>query len=371
MIDLIIKNATQRKVRTILTICGIALGIFALVVMGAMSENFGQTFEKSMSLTSDKIRVFAQSGIFGSGLSEKKVSDVRHVAGVEDAYGVFVTLFDEDQFGMSGKQVLGVPPRKSRNVLEPVELKAGRFLTAGDTYGVVVGKNIAGEYGLDVGNTLELNKKKFTVVGILEYTGSIFDSYAIIPLDTAQKVYNANNSITYIFVQPAPGVDAELLARRIELSVKGVNTISPNELKEQASESLLIFSVVTISSAILAAIIGGLSVMNTMLMSVAERTREFGILKAMGAENKDIILLTLGEAALLGAIGGILGIITGSTATYVLNTWLASKGMVLFIITDRLLIIAMLFAIFIGMVSGTYPAYRAAKMSPMEALRHG
>jgi len=371
MLDLIIKNATQRKVRTTLTICGIALGIFALVVMGAMSENFGQTFEKSMSLTSDKIRVFAESGIFGGGLSEHKVSDVRRVAGVEDAYGVLVTLFDEDQFGMSGKQVLGVPPRKSRNVLEPVELKEGRFLTAGDTYQTVVGKNIAGEYDLDIGSTLELNEKKFTVVGIMEYTGSIFDSYATIPLDTAQDVYNAENSITYIFAQPAQGVDAELLSKRIELSVKGVNTISPNELKEQAGQSLLIFSVVTISSAILAAIIGGLSVMNTMLMSVAERTREFGILKAMGAETKDIILLTLGEAALLGVIGGVLGIITGGAAAYALNLWLASKGIILFTITYRLLFIAMLFATLIGMASGAYPAYRAASMSPMEALRHG
>ena len=371
MLDLIIKNVVQRKVRTMLTICGIALGIFALVVMGAMSENFGQTFEKSMSLTSEKIRVFAESGIFGGGLSEHKVSDVRRVAGVEDAYGVLVTLFDEDQFGMSGKQVLGVPPRKSRNVLEPVELKAGRFLTAGDTYHTVVGKNIAGEYGLDVGSTLELNEKMFTVVGIMEYTGSIFDSYATIPLDTAQDIYNAETSITYIFVEPAPGVDAELLSKRIELSVKGVNTISPNELKEQAGQSLLIFSVVTISSAILAAIIGGLSVMNTMLMSVAERTREFGILKAMGAETKDIILLTLGEAALLGVIGGVLGIVTGGVAAYALNSWLASKGIILFTITYRLLIVAMLFATLIGMASGAYPAYRAASMSPMEALRHG
>lgn len=111
--------------------------------------------------------------------------------------------------------------------------------------------------------------------------------------------------------------------------------------------------------------------MNTMLMSVAERTREFGILKAMGAETKDIILLTLGEAALLGLIGGVLGIITGGAAAYALNSWLAGKGIILFTITYRLLVVAMLFATLIGMASGAYPAYRAAIMSPMEALRHG
>ena len=110
--------------------------------------------------------------------------------------------------------------------------------------------------------------------------------------------------------------------------------------------------------------------MNTMLMSVAERTREFGILKAIGAETKDILLLTLGEASLMGLLGGILGIIVGVGAVQIMNAWLATTRIVLFLITPRLLIIAMLFALLIGALSGLYPAYRASKMSPMEALKH-
>ena len=372
MLDIIIRNATQRKVRTGLTIMGIALGIFALVVMGAMSENFNQVFEKSMSLTSDSIRVFPEIGMFGGGLTNAKVAEVKRVPGVKDAYGLVTTSFEEGHGGgMGGKQVMGIPPEKSKLALNPVTLQSGRFLQPGDKYFTVVGTSIAGEFDLQVGNKIEIHDKNFTVVGIMEYTGSFFDNVATIPLETAQDLYNFDNSLSTIFAIAQEGVDEDLLAKRIEFSVKGTSTISPSELREQASQSLLIFSVITISSALLAAIIGGLSVMNTMLMSVIERTREFGILKAMGAETKDILLMTLGEAAIMGVAGGLFGIGLGSALTYALNSWLSSQGMVLFLITPRLIVVAMLFATFIGMVSGLYPAYRAAKMSPMEALRHG
>ena len=141
-------------------------------------------------------------------------------------------------------------------------------------------------------------------------------------------------------------------------------------MRKQIEQSLIIFTLITVSAAVLAAIIGGLSVMNTMLMSVSERTKEFGLLKALGADTRDILFMTMGEAALMGALGGILGIIGGGAVVYWLNEYLAARGTVLFTITPRLLVISMLFATGLGIISGTYPAYRAAKMSPMEALRY-
>lgn len=105
-------------------------------------------------------------------------------------------------------------------------------------------------------------------------------------------------------------------------------------------------------------------------MPVTERAREFGILKAIGAETRDILFLTLGEASFMGFFGGILGILVGSGAVYIMNAWLANARIVLFLITSRLLIIAMLFALLIGALSGLYPAYRVSKMSPMKVLKH-
>ncbi len=94
-------------------------------------------------------------------------------------------------------KVLGVPPEKSSVALYPVELKAGRFLTPGDSYQVVVENNIKREYELQVGSEFKIHDKYFTVVEILEYTGSIFDNAVIIPLKTAQRLYNVGNSISY------------------------------------------------------------------------------------------------------------------------------------------------------------------------------
>ncbi len=380
MFDLILKNIAHRKLRSGLTVFGIALGIFAVIVMGSMSENFNLTFDKSISLTADKIRVLPEGGFVGGGLTESTVREVKRVAGVSDAYGLLQASLDPENLGFGGGNVvIGIPPEKTQITLKDTKLTGGRYLVTGDGYRAVVGSSVAREFKLKVGDDLEIKSKKvqrassithtrnFTVVGIMEYTGSFFDSGVIVPLDRAQKFYELGDGVTMILAVPEPNTDPEDLSKRIELNVEKVKTFSPEQLRKQIEQALIIFSLVTISAAALAAIIGGLSVTNTMLMSVSERTKEFGLMKALGAETKDILFMTVGEAALMGVIGGIIGIAGGAALVYFLNN---NFAVVLFVITPRLLVIAMSFATLLGVISGTYPAYRAAKMSPMEALRY-
>ncbi|HEY9245786.1 MAG TPA: ABC transporter permease, partial [Candidatus Methanoperedens sp.] len=333
MFDLIFKNVTHRKLRTGLTVFGIALGIFAVVVMGSMSENFNTTVDKSISLTADMIRVMPESGFIGGSLTESKVREVKRVAGVSDAYGLLQASLDPENIGFGGGDVIiGIPPEKEELAMKDTKLISGRFLVPGDGYRAVVGSNIAREFKLKVGDELEVKSKKvqratsitntrnFTVVGILEYTGSFFDSAVQVPLDRAQKFYKMGEGVSMILAIPDPNADPEDLSRRIELNVENVKTFSPSELKKQIEQALIVFTLVTISAAVLAAIIGGLSVMNTMLMSVSERTKEFGLMKALGAETRDILFLTVGEAALMGIIGGIAGIAAGTALVYYMNT---------------------------------------------------
>ncbi len=381
--DLIIRNFTQRKMRTGLTVFGIALGIFAIMVMGGMSEYFSRHADRGLDLMSDKIYIVPESGFFGGGLVDSMVSKVRHIPGVYDAYGLLWMPYDMESLGMFGAFVVGIAPEKQELTLKEIKITQGRLLVPGDRYMAVVGSNVARQYGLNVGDELEVKSKKvqrastittarnFTVVGTMEFTSTDFDYMIIIPLDLAKKFYDLDDQLTYIWAVPEEGVDAEDLSRRIELGVENIKTFSPQELRKQSEQMLMVMNLITISAAVLAAIIGGLSVMNTMLMSVSERTREFGLMKAMGAEVRDILLLTMGESALMGILGGVIGIAGGSIFIYFMNDYLATMGTVLFAVTYRLMAVSLVFATFLGTVSGILPAYRAARMRPMEAMKYG
>jgi putative ABC transport system permease protein len=383
MFDIILRSLAQRKMRTGLTIFGIALGIFAVVVMGGMSEHMNLVVDKSLKLLADNIQVEPDGTFGGIGtLDESKIRQVKRVPGVSDAYGVLVTMLDPESGGgglTGGDMVFGVLPEKQ---MKDAKLTSGRYLVPGDGYKAVVGSSIARKFNLKVGDELEMKSKRMqrtssitntrnvSVVGILEYTGSFFDGSVQIPLDSAQKFYKMENTVSLIYAEPASGTDPSDLAKRIELSVDKVKSKSPEQLRKEIEGQIVIFSLITLSAAVLAAIIGGLSVMNTMLMSVSERTKEFGLLKALGAERKTILLMTMGEAALMGVIGGVSGIAAGGILVYFLNKSFEAQGSALFSITPRLVVIGLLFATLLGIICGTYPAYRATKMSPMEALRY-
>ena len=381
MLDLILRNIIQRKLRTGLTVFGIGLGIFAVMVMGGMSEYFNLHAEKGLTLMADKIHVLPESGFFGGSLDDSKVSKVKSIPGVLDAYGLLWMPYDVESLGFFGAFVVGLEPEKQAATLKDVKLTEGRLLVPGDGYRTVIGSNVARQFKLLTGDEIEVKSKRFvrtstithtrnfTVVGIMEFTGTDFDYIIGIPLDTARKFYDMEDTLTYIWVIPEPGADADDLAKRIELNVENVATFSPNQLRKQIEQSMVVVSLITLSSAVLAAIIGGLSIMNTMLMSVSERTKEFGLMKAMGAEVKDILYITMTEAAFMGALGGIIGITAGAIFIYYMNEYLASMGAVIFAITPRLVVIALLFATVLGIMSGSIPAYRAARMKPMEAMR--
>jgi putative ABC transport system permease protein len=129
-----------------------------------------------------------------------------------------------------------------------------------------------------------------------------------------------------------------------------------------------IFIAIAISSAVIAVVVGGLSILNTMMMSVSERTREIGLKKALGASNIDILKEFIAEAGIIGTIGGIAGLAFGNLIIYMLNRTIFSRGILVFDITSRLVGFVFLFSIVLGILAGFFPALAASKRKPVEAL---
>jgi putative ABC transport system permease protein len=152
--------------------------------------------------------------------------------------------------------------------------------------------------------------------------------------------------------------------------VPDVEATSPGKAIEDVRKTLLIFNVIMLSGAVMAVVVGGLAVINTMVMSVHERTREIGVKKAVGAEDFDILAEYVTEAALIGFVGGLIGLILGWGMANFLNETVAKEiGGEIFTVTPRLAMGALVFSVVLGMVAGLYPAWRAAKLDPVMALR--
>ncbi len=173
----------------------------------------------------------------------------------------------------------------------------------------------------------------------------------------------------FIEVFGSDATDLDDLARRISDEVPGVKAQPPSELVRQFQSFAAIFSAITIGSALLALVVGGLSVINTMIMAVTERVREIGLKKAVGAHTGHILREYLLEASVIGLVGGTVGVVLGWALTTGINAATAGSNLSLFLLTPRLAALAFLFAAGLGAAAGFLPALRAGRLDPVRALR--
>ncbi len=382
------RNVFRRKMRAFLTIFGITIGVFALVVMGSMAEKINLLIDGGTRYYSDKVVVTDGSagtaGFTMTPIGVGRVAEVESVPGVARATAGIWMLLDENG-GMS----MGVPQGIVGNDMRAIDLesfkltmKEGRDLTTADRGVAVVGCDIAKALNAKVGGTIDLRGKPFKVVGIYEKTltapdntvaVSLYDAqqlmYAQLP-DIIQKQIDPNQLATSITAYPQPGVDADQLAATIEGTLPNVTASGPQVFVDQFKSMTKIFNSIIFGVALISLLVGGLSVVNTMTMSVLERTREIGIRKAIGASHRQIVGQFLGESAFIGFLGGATGLLLGYVVSIVANMLMESSGTVLFLTTPRLAIGAVAFAIVLGVASGFYPSFHAARLKPVLALRY-
>jgi putative ABC transport system permease protein len=392
----ILRNLWRRKLRNILTISGIAIGIMAFSTMGAMAEKNNKLIDGGVKYFSDHVSVGdSTSGGFGGGLiGVDKIAKVAAVDGVAAAFPSAGAPAKADQSGFNfgpGDTIGSDEPGSEKYSTFQLTAKKGRIdhIQNGE---VVLGSDIAKELNKTVGDTVALPvapktpradfvNHQFTVVGVMDKTLTAPDSFAMLSLHDAQRALgdslppavrsqvDSSKLVSGIDVYGKPGVNLDELAKKINAEVPGVKAQSPTELVNAFKSFSLIFSAITLGAALLALIVGGLSVVNTMLMSVTERYREIGLKKAVGAKTRHIVREFLTESVVIGLIGGSIGLGLGWIITTSINAGTAKQNLELFLLSPTLALTALGFAVVLGGLAGVIPAFSAARLDPVTALR--
>ena len=385
----LLRNLGRRKLRSGLTISGIAIGIMALVVFGSMANKMNALIGGGSKYYADKDVVSIGSMYSGNfqPLSLKDVQLIEQVDGVAVATPSVTLMFDEKQgasMGMPSMIEGSIPGGDQGHETFLLTMQSGRDLTADDHGNVVVlGCDLARQLNAKVGDTIKVHDVAFQVIGVYAPTLTAPDKSAAMPLDAAQQLFvkqlppmiqnqiNASDIATAITVYPKPGVTPEELKTRLEAALGSSYTVMDGEDFDAMLGSIsAIFGVVLTGIAMLSLLVGGLSTINTMAMSVAERTREIGIKRAIGASawriRREIVL----ESGAIGLISGLIGLAIGAVMTYAFNELGRPSGNVLFELTFGTAFTAVAFATVLGAVAGFIPAWGASRLDPVSALRY-
>jgi putative ABC transport system permease protein len=395
----IIRNLARRKLRSTLTISGIVIGIFALTTMGAMAEHFNALIDGGVKYFGSSIQVGAPDGQQGALLPLSKVDEIKKVDGVAAAFpgygfaakpGSITTV----SFNIPDQIVAGDPAEDNYSALKTTVAK-GRKLNADSRGEVVLGSSMATEFKKNVGESIDLPVRppdakpdfvnhSFRVVGILDPTRTAPDNFAYISIPDGQMllkdslpaaikdrvdVSTITMSIAAYGSSGASLSDLDRAADRINKQVAGVKATRPSDLVNSFKSGGAVFTAITTGAAVLALVIGGLSVVNTMIMAVTERVREIGLKKAVGAHTIHVLREYLAEAVLIGFLGGAIGYLAGLGLTTLINTLGKSSNLELFLVTPTLTLLALGFAVALGALAGVIPALRAARLDPVTALR--
>ncbi len=398
---LAVANVFHRRTRSLLTVIGVFIGVAAIVALVSLGQGLQEAIVAQFEqLGKDKITVLATAGFASSPFASEvsanplTVDDVKAVEktrGVASAAGVLLKPALVEFSGESKTLItIGYPLDERRKLFEDLggyEIREGRKLRGIDGRKAVLGSYAASNQftrKIRAGDSINLQGKKYGVVGVFEPTGDRFNDGAVyIPLETARSDFDKPELVSMIFAQTQPGavpsavadeVRERLRKRRGEKEGEETFTASTSEQLLQSFTTIFaIVQAVVLGLAAISLVVGGIGIMNTMYTSVLERTREIGVMKAVGARNSDVLALFLFESGLLGLLGGLLGVATGFLLGKAVEAFAQqSLGTDFFraFFPTELVAGALVFSFLVGAFSGVLPALRAARLKPVDALRY-
>jgi putative ABC transport system permease protein len=366
-LTVVFRGLIRRPVRTGLTLLGISIGIGAVVTLVGMSWGYEKSIGKQLDVIGIDVVVSNMSGglmpkAFDESL-QAKIAQVPMVAETTSVLMLMLSIEDAPMMMVSGREWDGFTWEKLRVV-------EGRLPKDNKEFAVVLGTLAAEVLKKKVGDTVQIEADELPVVGIVDGNAVVENGAIILSLSVLQEISANQGKVNFVDIRVPPGTsDAE-----IATLCENVNVLFPEGKAKPASEVVgtsqgyRLARAMSWSTSLLAIIVGVLGVMNTMLMTVFERTHEIGILLAVGWKRRRIMLMVLCESALLGLLGGITGVGLGALGLKILELTPMIRGLLEPDLSARLLLTSIAIAVVVGVVSGLYPGWRSSRLSPSRAL---
>ncbi len=383
------RNLKNRKLRSWLTIIGVIIGVATIVSLITLGQGMENAIEDVfMKLGVSNIRI-VPAGLHGPptasmGLSVDDAEYIESIIGIEY---VDQALFNYANVEYSGEtqfiQTLAFDTSIGTKGLGDLDLNAveGRLFEQDETGTVILGWKVAKDLfdkSIRARNSVKINDVKFRVIGIFENTGTDVDNQVMMPLETARELFDKPDIVNAIIAKVEKGLDMEEMAEKIEAKLArkrdkdDFEVFTPQQLMEEIQGMLSSVSLVLIAISIVSLVVGGIGIMNSLFTSVLERTREIGVMKAIGATNFSILSLFIIEAGLVGAVGGLIGATIGTILAFMIGFGATAAGFPLLVIKFNIALFlqGIFLAIIVGIIAGVIPAIRASRLKPVDALRY-
>lgn len=386
------RSIRERRTRSILTVLGIAVGIAAIVALMSVGYGMEEAITSELTVYADVIAVFPGK-ITGpryvelGGFTDRDVRDVQRIGGIKS---IATMTYDAAEVEYRNKRVpifiIGGDTKELGSFyLEPVGLKEGRWLRENDYKACVIGYRVANEFfseKVHVNDKLVINGKKFIVVGIFEKGSMLYandvDPHIFLTLRATKEVLQTHE-IKHILVRVYNIEEAEAIAGEIKERINAnhglddfATAMTMGSVIDQIGTVFTIIRGVLVGIAAIALVVASTGIMNTMLMSVMERTHEIGVMKAIGAKDSDILSLFLLESSMVSLVGGAVGcgfgVIVAEVISFCASTALGIEMTA--VVKPAVLFGGIAVAMVVGVLSGLYPARNASMMSPVEAVRY-
>jgi putative ABC transport system permease protein len=361
---MILKNLWRRATRSLLTVLGIAIGVAAVVALGAMAQGIAKNYGNALGLSNDLLVTQANAyDVIFSSLDEdlaQRIQAIPDVTNVDPGVFSWIVVGDTPYFLIYGYPAGSV-------AMDHYRIVEGKPVTGPKQ--IVVGRRGADALSKHVDDTLRINGVPYRIVGIYETGQGMEESGGVVVLEDAQDIAQKSRQVSLFQVGLRPNADLEQVRARIESIDKDITVTIASEYSSGEAWTAVLNGFAW-SIAAIAVLIGGLGMMSAMVMSVMERTREIGTLRAVGWSRGRVLRMILGEAVALSLAGGVLGIFIG-----VGLAWAAGQipGVGAFLegsFSAGIFVQGLATALTLGIVGGIYPAWSAANLQPVEALRY-